>query len=98
LAAVINGEGPAPRLVLALVKRLPDDSMTAASASGGIEHFGWGTTRYLLADIFDAIQQNTRACGNWKSRPPKLPKWPRPKGRKARKPTSVADLYRRLGG
>ena len=96
---MIDGAGPAPRLVLALIKRFPDDSMTAASAAGGIEHFGWGTGRYLLADIFDAIQANTRACGNWRGRPPKLPHWPRPKRRKAsRRPTSVADLHRRLGG
>lgn len=63
-----------------LIKRLPDTSMTAALASGGRDHFGWGADRYMLADLYDAVNQNTRATGNWgKKKPPKFPEYPRPK-------------------
>jgi hypothetical protein len=98
---VIAGRGPAPRLVIALIRRLPDTSMTTALASGGAEHFGWGIDRHLSADLFDAVQQLTRAAGNWKGQPPKLPKWPRPKrGKKTKRPerATVKDLYAHLGG
>lgn len=89
-----------------MVRRLPDTSLTVALASGGREHFGWGVDRHMAADIFDAINQNTRATGNWgKGKAPKIPSWPRPKALK--KPTkaapnepgrrvSVADIYKRF--
>ncbi|WP_420312547.1 hypothetical protein ACOB87_37935 [Streptomyces sp. YS-B37] len=101
LTEVIAGRGPAPALVLALVQRLPDTSLTIALASGGRDHFGWGLDRHIQADIFDAINQNTRATGQWgKGKAPKIPLWPRPKpekktkgeGKKGRR-ISVADLY-----
>ncbi|MFF7800253.1 hypothetical protein [Streptomyces olivaceus] len=92
---------------MALVRRLPDTSLTIALASGGREHFGWGVDRHLKADIFDALNQNTRATGNWgKGKAPKLPPWPRPKplkkptkatgSKKAGKPISVAEIYKRF--
>lgn len=78
--------------------RLPDDSLTSALANGGRSQFGWGTDRHLTADLFDAINQNTRASGQWGKRgAPKIDPWPRPKGKKAdkkkKKPVTVADLY-----
>ncbi|MEU7905891.1 hypothetical protein [Actinoplanes sp. NPDC049118] len=98
---MIAGDGPAPRLVLALAQRLPDTSLTAALAAGGREHFGWGVDRHLIADLYDALNQNTRATGNWaKGKAPALPAWPRPKATASRaeqqKPVTVADLYTRL--
>ncbi|WP_199923338.1 hypothetical protein [Streptomyces sp. NRRL F-5123] len=100
---MIEGRGPSPYFVLALVRRLPDTSLTVALASGGRDQFGWGTNRHMLADVFDAINQNTRATGNFK-KPPKIPAWPRPKPLKQPakatpdpKPgrrVSVADIYR----
>jgi hypothetical protein len=105
LTEVIAGRGPAPALVLALVQRLPDTSLTIALASGGRDHFGWGLDRHMQADIFDAINQNTRATGQWgKGKAPKIPLWPRPKpqkktdggtGKKGRR-VSVADLYNKF--
>jgi hypothetical protein len=97
---VIAGRGPAPLLVLSLVQRLPDDSLTSALANGGREHFGWGNDRHLLADTYDAINLNTKATGNWKpGKQPALPPWPRP-GRDEKtakkKPVSVADIYARF--
>ncbi|MEU6572288.1 hypothetical protein [Streptomyces sp. NPDC046805] len=102
---MIAGRGPAPALVLALVQGLPDTSLTIALASGGREHHGWGVDRHMAADIFDAINQNTRATGQWgKGKAPKIPLWPRPKpakkdagteGKKGRR-VSVADLYNKF--
>lgn len=77
------------------MRRLPDDSLTHAIAQGGHEHFGWGVSRHLLADIYDAINQNTRATGNWK-KPPKIKPWPRPRAKADKgdkKPRTVADLF-----
>lgn len=84
-----------------MVQRLPDTSMTVALASGGRANFGWGVDRHMQADIFDALNVNTQATGNWK-KPPTFPLWPRPgvgaaksKSQEA-KPVSVADLYNRF--
>lgn len=100
---VIEGRGPSPVLVLAYVQRLPDTSLTVALASGGRDRFGWGQDRYLLADLFDAININTRATGNWqKGKAPKFEPYPRPKskpkvaGAKQKKPVTVADIYKQF--
>lgn len=89
--------------VLALIQRLPDESMTVAMYKGGREkwqeHFGWGTDRHLAANLFDAIQINTRATGNWAKKAPDMPMTPRPKVEKAKpKVNSVAELHRLLFG
>ena len=82
------------------MRRLPDTSLTVALASGGREFFGWGQDRHLAADLFDALNQNTRATGQWgKNKAPKIPAFPRPQvrekapGKKARKLRSVAEIY-----
>lgn len=85
-----------------MVKRLPDESLTAALMQGGRQFFGWGTNRYMLADVYDAINVNTTATGNWKKgKQPDIPAWPRPsnekkeeKGKKKR--TSVKDVFNRF--
>jgi hypothetical protein len=81
--------------VLTLVRRLPDTSLTFALARGGPEHLGWGHDRHLMADLFDAVNQNTRASGNFK-KPPKFKPYPRPKPKAEKKPRSVADVYNSL--
>ncbi|GGU77204.1 hypothetical protein GCM10010211_48900 [Streptomyces albospinus] len=98
---MIAGRGPSPALVLALVQRLPDTSLTVALASGGREHFGWGVDRHMAADIFDAVNQNTRATGQWgKGKAPKIPPFPRPQIKAKAKPkagkraASVAAIYK----
>jgi len=99
---VIEGRGPSPALVNVLARGLPDTSLTTALASGGREFYGWGADRYMLADLYDALNQNTRAAGNWgKSGAPKIPAYPRPVAKKTpaeRKPVSVADLYSAFQG
>lgn len=97
---MIEGRGPAPALVVLFVQRLPDTSLTVALAGGGRKHFGWGTDRNLIADLYDAVNLNTRVTGNWaKGKTPTFPRWPRPASTakpEASKPTSVADLYQRF--
>ncbi|MGW2541543.1 hypothetical protein ACWC5I_11865 [Kitasatospora sp. NPDC001574] len=86
------------------MQRLPDTSLTAALAAGGRHHLGWGQDRHLIADLYDAINQNTRATGQWgKGKAPKIPPWPRPTAKAPRKshgqkPTSVAAIYQQLTG
>lgn len=83
--------------------RLPHDSLTRALASGGSQYFGWDPDRYMLADLIDAINNNTLATGNWKKgQVPKFQPYPRPEetatdgsGKKRR---SVKDIYRHFSG
>jgi hypothetical protein len=108
LVEVIQGRGPAPRLVIELVARLPDDSLTAALMGGGRQFFGWGLDRYMVAELYDAINAQTRVTGNWAKKPPKIKPFPRPDKKKPTKAdaalakkgkkVSVADLYRRMTG
>lgn len=102
LVDVVLGKGPHPAVVLRLVQGLPDTSLTVALASGGREHYGWGIDRHMQADVFDAINANTRATGNWGKKPPKMPVWPRPTskpaGKQSRGPSTVAELYAKLAG
>ncbi|MFC3504450.1 hypothetical protein ACFOOK_26260 [Micromonospora krabiensis] len=81
---------------------LPDDSLTAALSAGGREHYGWGATRHLLANLYDAVNLNTRASGNWgKKAPPRLPDYPRPKPKPAesapQKVTARQAILRMIG-
>lgn len=70
------------------------------------QHLGRSAEWYVLADLYDATNQNTRATGNWKKgKTPKFEPYPRPgtkPGKKAKrdapKPTSLADLYGQVGG
>lgn len=79
LAEVIKGNGPAPSLVVALVKRLPPDSLTMSLIQGDPELFGWSHERDLLTSILDAINLNTLASGNWAKKPPEIPLAYRPR-------------------
>lgn len=95
---MIAGRGPSPALCLLLVARLPDTSLTVALAAGGREFFGWGQDRHLRADLYDALNANTKATGQWgKGKAPKIPPFPRPAKAKTKKagkrPTTVAALY-----
>lgn len=71
---------------------------------GGREHYGWTSTRYMLAGIFDSIGVQTKVLGNWKGKPPKFPTWPTPKPKKkakqkgADKKMSILDIHARLMG
>jgi hypothetical protein len=69
-----------PSLLLSMIERLPDTSLTAALMAGGRQYFGWGVDRAIAADLYDAVNLNTTATGNWKEgKTPTIPSWPRPK-------------------
>lgn len=81
--------------------------MTLAQLHGGKnwrDYLDIGPDYYVAAGIYNAVNDNTRATGNWaKGKVPKIDPWPTPnlaaKARakaEARKPKSVADLYRRV--
>lgn len=98
------GESPAlpPSLVLALIERLPEGSLYVAEVRGGRDHFGWTTDRYMLASLYDALNLNTAASGNWKKEPPDFKPWPRPgdeeRAKKKKKKVSLESLFATLGG
>lgn len=84
---------------MSLIQRLPDTSLTVALASGGREHFGWGVDRHMNADLFDALNQNTRATGNWgKGKAPKFDPRPRPgrKKKNGKKKVTLTDIFKRF--
>lgn len=98
---MIAGRGPHPSLVSLLIARLPDTSLTAALHAGSRDHFGWGMDRYLAADTYDAINQGTRASGNWGKKAPTFDPYPRPsvekKGRKKKgEKVTVASLWKKF--
>ncbi|WKU46741.1 hypothetical protein Q3V23_23245 [Streptomyces sp. VNUA116] len=93
---MIAGRGPSPALVLLLIARLPDTSLTTALAAGGRQFFGWGQDRHMQADLYDALTTNTRATGQWRGKAPKIPEYPRPQAPKkapGKRGSSVAELY-----
>lgn len=56
-----------------------------------------------MADLFDALNANTRASGQWaKGKAPKLPEYPRPKATtpqpEQRPAVTVAQLYAQFQG
>ena len=57
---------------------------------------------YVLAGVYNAINDNTRGTGNWpKGKAPKFKPWPTPDilAKKAKaKPRSIDDLFVNLGG
>lgn len=84
-------------MALLYIRGLPDTSLTAALVQGNDALYGWGQDRHLLADIFDAINDNTILTGNFKPGTPSV-SWPRPKTAEqlAASKVTVKDLWMRL--
>lgn len=62
------------------MQRLPNGSLTGALAAGDRNGFGWDVNTFLLAELVDATNLNTKATGNWKKgKAPEFPLYPRPK-------------------
>ena len=96
---MINGEHD-PSLVSALIEGLPEDAMTLAVIRGKDQwhdFLGWTRLHSLLADVYDALNQNTRATGHWRSKPPPLKPYPRPQV-KQKRPATVKALYALMTG
>lgn len=67
---------------------------------GGREYYGWTQETEISAALYDAINVNTSATGNFKKRP-KIDPFPRPKRDKAEKQDqisgkTVSDLHSRF--
>ncbi|MEU5403712.1 hypothetical protein ABZ348_30975 [Streptomyces sp. NPDC005963] len=60
----------------------------------------------MSADLYDALNQNTRATGQWgKGKAPKFKPWPRPKNKSkvaeaaekdSKRRVSVAEIYKKF--
>lgn len=95
LRDVVRGNGPAPAFVISLIDGLPLGSMSLSmriDEDDWYDYFGKDHDWYLNADIFDVINQNTRATGQWKKgKAPTFEPYPRPgsdKKKKAKKAKS----------
>ncbi len=83
--------------MLALVEHLPEDSAFVASRRGGHRWRGWTQTERILADLYDAINLNTVATGQWaKGKAPTIPPYPRPTNEKPRV-LKIADIRAQYG-
>lgn len=89
-----------PAHMLALIERLPEGSMTVSMRHDKKEwrdYLGADMNYYVSAGIFNAVNDNTVATGNWeKGKAPKLKPWPVPqiaKKLREKKPASVKDLF-----
>lgn len=83
-----DGSGLTPRLALHLIRQLPVESRTVAALRGGPEFLGWGPDRYILANVFDAIKENTYvtvAANSGRRKPSKPKPMDRPESRLQRK-------------
>ena len=81
LDLLVDGSGLTPRLALALIKQLPLGSRTVAILQGGPEFQGWDMNMYMMANLFDAISQNTYvtvAAASGKKKPAKPKPMERP--------------------
>lgn len=94
--------------IIALIDRLPEGSRFISELhdpDDWREYLGADAHYMALAGIYEAVNQNTRATGNWKGKPPRMDPWPTPgiaaeRAKKSRAPeaTTLDDIFRRLSG
>lgn len=89
-----------PLLAVSLIERLPQSSAFGAlhqDSKNWREYLDLSPEYYALAGIYDAVNTNTRATGNFKT-PPKFKPWPLPHEviTKKSQPNSVASLFARM--
>lgn len=53
------GSGLTPKRIVYLVEGLPIESRTVAAIADNNESSGWGVTEYLIANLIDAVRENT---------------------------------------
>lgn len=85
-----------PRTCVALIKQLPEESATIAELRGGSQFVGWGTDRYLLAQMVDSLRENSwiLAAVNSKHKPKRPELLPRPGKSAAKKQNQFAAMAR----
>lgn len=74
---LVDGSGLTPRKVLLYIRGLPAESATVAAMRGGPQFYGWGVEMYMLANLLDAVRENTYAT-MMAAGPKKKPKPPEP--------------------
>ena len=88
-----------PLLLISLIERLPASSAFAAqhqNKKDWHEYLDLSPEYFIMAGIYDAVNVNTRATGNFKT-PPKFQPWPMPQTIiKKSQPTTVATLFARM--
>ncbi len=99
LRDIINGKMH-PLLAVSLIERLPQSSAFGAltqDKDNWREYLDLAPEYYALAGIYDAVNANTRATGNFKT-PPKFKPWPLPHEviNQKKATGSVAGLFARL--
>ena len=70
-----------PAHLFALCERLPEGSMTSAlltDEENWRDYLDITPHYYVQAGIYDAVNNNTAATGNWKKKAPKIEPWPLP--------------------
>lgn len=85
-----EGSDLTPKRFLYLVEALPVDSRTTTLVAGQSEGQGWGVTEYLLANVIDAVRENTFAYIQAKSKKKLAPpeRFPVPGAKQAKKKTN----------
>lgn len=83
---LVPGSGLTARKALALIRNLPLDSATNASIQGGDQFRGWDGQMYMLANIVDAVKENTHVFVSAHSK--RRPQPPKPMPRPATKKTT----------
>lgn len=96
---MVRGDGPSPALVISAINALPHESLTVAMMRGGRQFYGWTQETELAAALYDAMNVNTAATGNFKKKP-KVEPFPRPKNEDKREDQisgkSVSDLHKKF--
>ena len=102
-----EGSRLTPRLVLALIQRLPDSSMTYSLMHSREDYRSFMDRTpewWVMADLFDATNQGTRATGQWrKGKAPTFEPYPRPNAKQSKKAAKKAkkthaDVIKMFGG
>jgi hypothetical protein len=88
--------GLTPRLVLCYIRSLPMESATVAAMRGGEQFRGWNQEMYMLANVLDAVRENTYAfvAANSKRKPKTPEPTQRPEKQQKRKSNLFANMAR----
>jgi len=84
---LVPGSGLSAKKAMALIRNLPMEAATTAALRGGEQFREWDGTMYMLANVVDAIKENTHVfvSANSKRKPPAFKPMPRPETKKAKK-------------
>ena len=92
-----DGGGYSPREILSLINNLPIESRFVAIQRGGIEFWGWTIMQYQLAQLIDAVNDNTvvSAKVGGAKRVKQAPRFYRPETKKKQKNNQFRSIVAR---